>query len=183
MRRFGFLFLLCFSFSLILGCNDESPWEASLREAREALEQKEYGDAESILLKILPQAEMGGESDSRLASVLYLLGEVYRQQHELKKAEPYFWRALPIWAKSVGAEHPDMATGLSSLAQIYQARQEYQRAEPLIKQALKIQEKAFGIDNPRIVSTLKDYAYLLKLMNREEESKKLDVRRKAILHP
>lgn len=182
MRRFGFFLFLGFSFILGLGCNSESPWDASLQEAREAIERKEYAYAEGLLLKALPQAEMWGESDTRLASVLYSLGEVYRQQEELTKAEPYFWRALPIWAKSVGAEHPDMATGLTSLAQIYKVKQEYQRAEPLIKQALKIQEKAFGLDHPQIVSTLKEYSSLLKLMNREEEGKRLDIRREAILH-
>ncbi len=176
MRYFGFLFFLGVSLFLFVGCRNESPWDASLQEAREAIEQKDYDYAEGLLLKVLPQAEMWGESDSRLASVLYSLGEAYRQQDELIKAEPYFWRALPIWAKSVGAEHPDMAKGLTSLAQIFQAKQEYHKAEPLIKQALKIREKAFGVDSQKIVSTLEAYATLLRLMNREEEGRKLDVR-------
>jgi len=181
MGRSALLFFLNLSLFLALGCSSESAWDASFREAKEALDLKEYDYAEGLLLKALPQAEMWGDADRRLASVLYCLGEVYRQQDELTKAEPYFWRALPIWAKSVGAEHPDMATGLTSLAQIYQVKQEYQRAEPLMKQALKIREKAFGIDDPRIISSLKEYALLLKLMNRGEESRKLDVRREAIL--
>jgi len=180
MKRFRLLFGLGLSFFLLFGCSSESPWDASLREAREAIEQKDYAYAEGLLLKALPQAEMWGESDSRLASVLYSLGEVYRQQQELTKAEPYFWRALPIWAKSVGAEHPDMATGLTSLAQIYKAKQEYQKAEPLIKQALKIRENAFGIHHPQIGSTLEAYASLLKLMNRDEEGRELDIRREAL---
>jgi tetratricopeptide (TPR) repeat protein len=183
MKHVRHLFILIFLFIPLSGCNNqESPWEASLLEAQEAIEQEEYAYAESLLTKALPKAEMWGESDSRLASVLYSLGEVYRRQHDLAKAEPYYWRALPIWAKSVGAEHPDMATGLMSLAQIYQARQEYQKAEPLIKQALKIREKAFGIDHPQIISTLEVYASLLTLMNREEEAKKLNDRRESILH-
>ncbi|MDA0739241.1 MAG: tetratricopeptide repeat protein [Nitrospirae bacterium] len=181
MRRFTFLLFLGMASFFLLGCSSESPWDASLREAQEALDQKEYDYAEGLLLKALPRAEMWGDADRRLASVLYSLGEVYRQQDELTKAEPYFWRALPIWAKSVGAEHPEMATGLTSLAQIYQAKQEYQRAEPLMKQALKIREKAFGIDDPKIVPSLEGYALLLKLMNREKESRNLEVRREAIL--
>ncbi len=181
MRHYGFIFFLGFSLFLFLGCNSESPWDSSLREAQQAIKKKEFDYAEGLLLKALPRAEMWGGSDRRLASVLYSLGEVYRQQDNLTKAEPYFWRALPIWAKSVGAEHPDMAAGLTSLAQIYRERQEYNRAEPLMKQALKIREKSFGIDNPKIAASLKEYALLLKLMNREEESKMLESRREAIL--
>ena len=183
MRLMRCLFILVLLGLPLYGCSaQESPWEASLREAQEAIEQKDYAYAEGLLTKALPQAEMWGEADSRLASVLYSLGEVYRRQHDLAKAEPYFWRALPIWAKSVGAEHTDMASGLTSLAQIYLDRQEYQRAEPLIKQALKIREKAFGMDHPQIASTLEVYGSLLTLMNREEEARKLHVRREAILH-
>ncbi|MDT7041009.1 tetratricopeptide repeat protein [Candidatus Nitronereus thalassa] len=182
MKQLRCLFLLVLLGLPLYGCSgQESPWEASLREAQEAIEQKEYAYAEGLLTKALPQAEMWGESDSRLASVLYSLGEVYRRQHDLAKAEPYFWRALPIWTKSVGAEHPNMANALTSLAQIYQDRQEYQKAEPLIKQALKIREKAFGMEHPQIASTLEVYGSLMNLMNREEEAGKLHARREAIL--
>jgi len=42
-------------------------------------------------------------------------------------------------------------------------------------------EKAFGRKDPKILKSLEDYAALLRLMNREEEAKKLDARRPAIL--
>ena len=151
-----------------------------MQEVQEAIDRGEYAYAEGQLLEVLPQAEMWGESDSRLATVLYNLGEVYRRQSQLTKAEPYFWRALPIWAKSVGAEHPKMASGLTSLARVYLARQEYKKAEPLFKQALKIREKAYGRDQPELVSSLEEYSDLLRLMKREEEAKQLDARRRAI---
>lgn len=153
-----------------------------MREVHVALEQGEYDHAEGILLDSLPQAEMWGEADRRLALVLYYLGEVYRRQNELEKAEPYFWRALPIWAKSVGAEHPEMATSLTGLARLYQTKNDYKKAEPLVKQALKIREKAFGRNSPHILTSLEDYASLLKLMNRQEEAERLEARRQAILH-
>jgi len=152
-----------------------------MREAHDAIEKGEYDYAEGILLDALPRAEIWGDSDRRLASVLYQLGEVYRRQHDFTKAEPYFWRALPIWAQSVGAEHPEMATSLTGLAQLYQAKHEYQKAEPLVKQALQILEKAFGMDHPNILPSLEEYSSLLTLMNRDEEAKKLDARRQSIL--
>jgi len=150
-------------------------------EAQDAVEREAYDYAEGILRYALPRAEILGESDRRLVSILYQLWEVYRRQHDFTKAEPYFWRALPIWEKSVGAEHPEMATSLTGLARLYQAKHEYQKAEPLVKQALKIREKAFGMDHPKILPSLEEYSSLLKLMNRDEEAKKLDARNQTFL--
>ncbi|MCH7615023.1 MAG: tetratricopeptide repeat protein [Nitrospinae bacterium] len=152
-----------------------------MREFREALKHSEYDYAEGELLEALPLAEILGESDRGLASVLYQLGKVYRRQKDFTKAEPYFWRALPIWVKSVGAERPEMATSLTGLARLYEAKHEYQKAEPLVKQAQKIRENAFGMDHPKILPSLEEYSSLLKLMNRDLEAKKLDTRRKTIL--
>ena len=109
---------------------------------------------------------------------MYQLGKVYRRQKDFTKAEPYFWRALPIWAKPVRAEHPEMATSLTGLARLYEAKHEYRKAEPLVKQAQKILEKTFGMDHPKILPSLEEYSSLLKLMNRDEEAKKLDAGRK-----
>ena len=164
-----------------LGCTNESPWDKSMTEVEEAIERHEYARAEDLLLGVLPQAKMWGESDQRFATVLYNLGEIYRRQQEFEKAEPYFWRALPIWAKSVGAEHPEMAKGLTSLTKIYANKQEYTKAEPLIKQALKIQEKNFGLEHTNLLPILEEYSNLLKLMNRQERAGKIDRRIKSIL--
>jgi len=109
---------------------------------------------------------------------LYQLGEVYRRQNDFTKAEPYFLLALPIWVKFVGADHPEMATSLTGRARLYEAKHEYQKAEPLVKQSLKIPEKTFGMDHPKILPILEDYSFLLKLMNHDEEAKKLDAGRK-----
>jgi len=179
-QSFFFLFWL---FTLAeLGCTNESQWDKSMTEVQEAIGRHEYAYAERLLLDALPQAERWGESDQRLANVLYNLGEVYRRQQNFAKAEPYFWRALPIWAKSVGPEHPEMAKGLTSLTHIYVSKQEYTKAEPLIKQALKIQEKAIGLEHPNLLKILEQYSDLLKLMNRQERARKIDHRIKIILN-
>ena len=178
--------LLFFLFWLLtmagIGCTNESPWEKSMTAAQKAIERHEYDYAEGLLLDALPQAEMWGDSDHRLATVLYKLGEVYRRQQDFAKAEPYFWRALPIWVRSLGAEHPEIAKGLSSLAQVYASRQEYTKSEPLIKRALKIQEKAFGFGHPNLLQSLEQYSDLLKLMNRQVRAGKIDRRIKNILN-
>ena len=179
-RLFFFLFWLLALTEF--GCTNESPWDKSMTEIEEAIERHEFAHAEDLLLGALPQAKMWGESDQRFATVLYNLGEIYRRQQEFEKAEPYFWRALPIWAKSVGAEHPEMAKGLTSLTLIYTSKRQYTKAEPLIKQALKIQEKAFGLEHPNLLPSLKQYSDLLKLMNCQVRAGKIDRRIKNILN-
>ena len=179
-RLFFFLFWLLALTEF--GCTNESPWDKSMTEVQEAMGRGEYAYAEKLLIEALSQAEMWEKSDQRLATVLYNLGEVYRKQQEFAKAEPYFWKALPIWAKSVGAEHQEMAKGLMSLAKIYARKREYTKAEPLIKQALKIQEKTLGLEHLNLLQSLEEYSNLLKLMNRQGKAEKIDRRMKNILN-
>ena len=179
-RLFFFLFWLLALTEF--GCTNESPWDKSMTEVQEAIRRDEFAYAEKLLIEALSQAEMWEKSDQRLATVLYNLGEVYRKQQEFAKAEPYFWKALPIWAKSFGAEHPEMVKGLTSLTLIYTSKRQYTKAELLIKQALKIQEKAFGLEHPNLLPSLKQYSDLLKLMNRQERADKIERRIKNILN-
>ncbi len=135
---------------------------------------------ESILLEALRQAEALEQPDSSFASALHDVGELYRVRGDLATAEPYFWRALPVWAASVGAMDPRMAITLSSLALVFEARQEYAKAVPLVEQALKVREVTFGVEHPRIVPSLEQYAGLLRLLNRHEEAERIDARKARI---
>ncbi|MGH6847493.1 MAG: tetratricopeptide repeat protein, partial [Methylocella sp.] len=51
------------------------------------------------------------------------------------EAEPLFQRALAIWEKALGPEHPDVATSLNNLALLYDAQGQYVQAEPLYRRA------------------------------------------------
>ena len=137
-------------------------------------------EKEFILLEALRQAEALEQPDSALAAALHDVGELYRVRGNLAAAEPYFWRALPVWAASVGAMDPRMAITLSSLALIFEARKEYAKAVPLVEQALKVREVAFGVEHPRIVPSLEQYAGLLRLLNRREEAERIKARLASI---
>ena len=170
-------FLLCL-FCTISSCQSESTTNfTALSTAEQALEQGDYALAETLLIRLLEELK----TDENRASALYYLGEVYRLQGQFEKAEPLFWQALPMWAKSVGPTHPDMAKGLTSLGYMYEARLEFRKAEPLVKQALKVREMAFGMDHPNIVPSLEQYAALLKRMNRPDEALALTARGQTIL--
>ncbi len=59
-------------------------------------------------------------------------------------------RALAIWEKALGPDHPDVAASLNNLASLYHAQGAYERAKPLYERALAIREKALGPDHPDV---------------------------------
>ena len=73
-------------------------------------------------------------------------------QGRYAEAEPLFKRALAIWEKPLGPEHPEFAMGLKNLAELYRAQGRYAEAEPLFERALAIQDEMIGPDHPRVAT-------------------------------
>jgi tetratricopeptide (TPR) repeat protein len=63
---------------------------------------------------------------------------VYREQGKYPHAEPLFQRALAISEKTLGPNHPNVATGLENLAQLYRDIGYPGKAAPLDKRAAEI---------------------------------------------
>lgn len=165
-------FLLFF----LVACEENVPSPPAPTAEPNLLRENDDTEKEHVLLKALREAEAKGQQGSDLAAALHDVGEWYRARGDLAAAEPYFWRALPVWAASVGAMDPRMAISLSSLALIFETRKEYTKALPLVEQALKIREEAFGIDHPLVIPSLEQYAGLLRLLNRIEEAERIEDR-------
>jgi CHAT domain-containing protein/Tfp pilus assembly protein PilF len=94
-------------------------------------------------------------------------------------------RDLEIREKSLGPEHPDVATSLSNLAGLYRDQGHYPEAEPLFKRALAIREKVFGPEHPDVATSLNDLAWLYDLQGRYAEAeplfkRSLSIREKAL---
>ena len=77
-------------------------------------------------------------------------------------AEPLYRRALAIYEKALGPDHPDVATSLNNLAGLLHDQGNYAAAEPLYRRALAIDEKALGPDHPGVAIDLNNLALLLK---------------------
>ena len=84
----------------------------------------------------------------------------YRGPASDEAARPLYERALSIWEKSLGADHPKVATALVNLARLYLKTGNYDDAEPLLARALAIQEKGLGPEHPDIAVTLSSRAEL-----------------------
>ena len=91
-----------------------------------------------------------------------LNGEVIRlyQKGRYAEAIPYAEKALIIFEKTVGAEHPDTATSLNNLAELYRTMGAYEKAAPLYKRSLEIREKTVGPEHPETAAVLNNLALL-----------------------
>ncbi len=78
---------------------------------------------------------------------------LYKTQGHYALAEPLYKRALAIWEKALGPDHPAVATSLNNLGELYRAQGRYAQAEPLYKRALAIWEKALGPDHPSVATS------------------------------
>lgn len=163
-------------FLFLTACEENVPAPPASTAEPNLLRENDDAGKELVLLEALREAETKGRQGSDLAAALHDVGELYRIRGDLDAAEPYFWRALPVWAASVGAMDPRMATSLSSLALVFETRKDYTKALPLIEQALKIREEAFGVDHARLIPGLEQYAGLLRRLNRIEEAERIEAR-------
>ena len=82
-------------------------------------------------------------------------------QGKYDEAKPLYERAIAIGEKTLGAEHPDLASWLNNLAGLLQAQGKYDEAKPLYERAIAIGEKALGAEHPELATWLNNLACLL----------------------
>ena len=97
------------------------------------------------------------------------LGYYLDDRAQYEEAEPLYQRAIAIDEKTLGPEHPDLATKLNNLANLYQHQGKYEEAEPLFKRALAIYEQKFGSAHPRTRTIRENYTNLLRTMNKQKD--------------
>ena len=88
------------------------------------------------------------------------LAGLYDMQGRYAEAEPLFKRALAIYEKALGPDHPDVARALNNLALLYDSQDHYAEAEPLYKRSLSIRQKALGPDHPDVALAQNNLAAL-----------------------
>ena len=93
-------------------------WESYITAAQQAYQQAEYAEAEKQLEAALKEAEAFGLDDVRLATSLNNLAALYHAQGKYAEAEPLYQRALAIWEKALGPDHPNVAVSLENYASL-----------------------------------------------------------------
>jgi tetratricopeptide (TPR) repeat protein len=106
--------------------------------------------------------ELPVNADERRAEVLNKLGTACYQNGDSESAVKAFTRGLRLLEKTIGNDHPDVATALNNLALIHYSKGRYDMAEPLYRRALMIDERVLGYDHPGVATDLNNLALLYK---------------------
>jgi len=137
--------------------------------------------------RLLPQAQACAElinqwsfEFSDAAQLLNQAGLYLSKRGRYTDIEPLYKRALAIWEKALGPEHPKVATSLNNLVELYRAQGQYAEAEPLSKRALAIREKALEAEHPDVATSLNNLALLYRAQGRYTEAEPLASRALAI---
>jgi tetratricopeptide (TPR) repeat protein len=104
------------------------------------------------------------EQDRALAEAHKLFNESVslRDQGKYAEAIQLAERALAIWEKALGPEHPNVANSLNNLALVHYNKGDYAKAEPLYQRALAIWEKALGSEHPNVATSLNNLAEICR---------------------
>lgn len=128
-----------------------------------------------IFLSALYIARQGDEAGAlnEQAAKLYRDGE-YTEGTRVAE------RALAMFERALGPDHPDVATFLNNLAGLYLAQGRYADAEPLYKRALAMRETALGPDHPDVALALSNLGLLYKKQGHYTDAESLNKHSLAI---
>jgi tetratricopeptide (TPR) repeat protein len=96
------------------------------------------------------------------------------------EASPLAQRALALYEKALGHDHPHVATALGNLAELYRRQGRYADAEALYKRSSAILEKVLGPDHPTVAASLNNLALLYDAHGRHADAEPLYKRCLAI---
>ena len=94
------------------------------------------------------------------ARLLNQTGLYLNDRAKYAEAESLYKRAIAMGEKTLGAEHPNVATRLNNLAALYWNQGKYTEAEPLYQRAIAIGEKTLGAEHPDLATRLNNLALL-----------------------
>ena len=138
--------------------------------------QKEIGNLE-MADKAFYKADLAfvsaGCNNEDLATCLIGHANLCRDIGNYPDAESLHKRALSIYEKALGPDHPDVARTLNGIAILKRITGQYAVAEPLYQRALSIYEKAFGPDYHEVATTLGNIATLKDTTGQYAEAEQL----------
>jgi tetratricopeptide (TPR) repeat protein len=86
---------------------------------------------------------------------------VLRDRGDSTAARPLYERALAIYKRALGPDHPNTAMVLANLASLLQAQGDLAGARRLYERSLTIYEKALGPDHPDTATVRGNFASLI----------------------
>lgn len=157
-------------------------WEELLTLARSFTEAQQHDSAIAVAKQALREVEnTGGVDPTSVAIAASTLGICHYYNGEYAEAEPLYIRALAIFEKALGPEHPDVVSSVYNLAELYYVLGRYAEAEPLLERALAIIKHARGPNHRSVAAILNNLAGLYKAQGRSAEAEQLQKRALRII--
>ncbi len=118
------------------------------------------------------------------------LAYTYVLSGQYQKAGPLYKESMTVLSKTLGQDHPEMATSWSQLGELQETLGEYDKAVSLYKKSLQILEEKRGQDHPVLAGILDKLAALCMELEMEKQAVPLyqrlvQIREKALrpTHP
>ncbi|MEO0520377.1 MAG: tetratricopeptide repeat protein [Cyanobacteria bacterium P01_A01_bin.116] len=149
----------------------EAVWQAF-----PAVEYKNWPRIERLLPhgRLAAQLVSGYQVEAKAAASLLNETALYLYYRGLyEDVEPLYEEALEISKRTLGEDHPDVATRLNNLALLYSDQGRYSEAEPLYEQALEISKRSLGEDHPAVATSLNNLALLYQEQGRYSDAEPL----------
>jgi tetratricopeptide (TPR) repeat protein len=156
-------------------------WQAEEPDAPPKPNARAQKKAEQALLAELHNAEQQGGDDLALATTLYNLAILRRQQGRLDEAAQLYRRGLQLRERKQGPNHPDVATILNNLAALEAARGRYETAQPLLERALTIRQTGLGDEHILTAESMNNLALLYAAQGNATAAEPLYQRAIAVL--
>jgi len=118
--------------------------QASIQLGLREIRLIERADGEPYLSKI--DQEVAKYFDD--ADICNYLGVLFDHYGEYDKALEWYQKCLDIELKTLGAEHPDVATSYSKIGGVWYEKGEYDKALAFHQNGLNIRLKSFNAENP-----------------------------------
>jgi tetratricopeptide (TPR) repeat protein len=135
--------------------------DANIRIATYLRSRGRYGEAETLLVRVLAKKEkVLGPEHLDTSLVVDNLADVYRRQGRYNEAEILFRQALASREKLLGLEHTDTLRTLHGLAGVHRRQKHYKDAEPMYLRAIEGREKCQGPDHMDTLDTVEGLANL-----------------------
>eukprot|EP00903_Cladosiphon_okamuranus_P018131 g16686.t1 len=155
----------------------------SYRISLDELEPLVYGDAISLpwflptfLQSSPPFSPKLRDTAADVARSYSSVGRLFELQGKYAEADRLYLRAIEIGEKTLGPDHPNLATRLNNRAVLLKSQGKCEEAGPLYKRSLAIDEKVYGPDHPEVGIDLNNWAALLERQGKYEEADRLYLR-------
>lgn len=144
--------------TLVLAWQDS--WEAAISSGREALDGRDFEQAEARLEQALDQARGFSENDPRRVRSLMDLAKLHRARGDYARPETLYRQADSIARLAWGTESVEYAGMLNEIGRYYHVRRKYELAEQFYKQSFSIRTRLLGREHADVAAGINNLAVL-----------------------